>query len=113
MLVDALPNPSSIQFIFLGDIQQLAPVFGDAIFGYKLFDWHTIELTEVYRNQGIILEFAHRILSGVPITREELTNSWQKKGELTIARWAPSNCAEYVNWVLRKKIPRRYLRPYQ
>lgn len=89
-LIRALPNPSAVQFVFLGDIQQLAPVFGDAVFGYKLFNWHTIELTEVYRNQGPILDFAHRILSGIPIKPEELTEKWQHPGKLTIARWKVS-----------------------
>ena len=31
----ALENPSSVQFIFLGDINQLPPVFGSAILGFK------------------------------------------------------------------------------
>jgi ATP-dependent exoDNAse (exonuclease V) alpha subunit len=46
-LTDACPHKP--QFIFLGDIQQLPPVFGSAILGYKMLEHPTIELSEVYR----------------------------------------------------------------
>lgn len=49
LLLDALPNPSQVQFIFLGDLNQLPPVYGDAILGKALLDLPIIELTEVYR----------------------------------------------------------------
>lgn len=74
-----------VQFIFLGDIQQLPPVFGPAILGFKMLELPTIELTEVYRQalESPIIRLAHRILSGVPIPHSELPE-WQYPNQLTI-----------------------------
>lgn len=85
-LLDACPhNP---QFVFLGDIQQLPPVFGSAILGYKMLELPVVELTEVYRQalESPILSLAHRILSGKPIPKEELS-SLNVKGKLTLHPW--------------------------
>lgn len=48
-LWEALPNPHAVQFIFLGDLNQLPPVYGQAILGKKLLELPIIELTKVYR----------------------------------------------------------------
>jgi len=48
-LLDALPNPSQVQFVFLGDLNQLPPVYGQAILGKMLLQLPIIELTRVYR----------------------------------------------------------------
>lgn len=54
-----------MQFIYLGDLNQLPPVFGDAILGYKLLELPVIELTKVHRQKdGEILDFAWQILAG-------------------------------------------------
>jgi exodeoxyribonuclease V alpha subunit len=45
----ALPRPAATQMIFLGDLNQLPPVFGPSILGFKLAELQTIELTHVYR----------------------------------------------------------------
>jgi exodeoxyribonuclease V alpha subunit len=83
--------PHEPQFVFLGDIQQLPPVFGAAILGFKMLELPVVELTEVYRQalESPILSLAHRILSGVPILAPELKHlcipnkltlhPWQKK----------------------------------
>jgi len=84
-IVDATPhNP---QFIFLGDIQQLPPVFGSAILGFKLLELPVIELTEVYRQalESPIIALAHRILSGVSIKEAEF-KEWKRPG-LTLHPW--------------------------
>lgn len=63
-LYDALkPNT---QIIFLGDINQLQPVFGPSILNYGIIQLPVIELTQVYRQAGnsTILENAHNILNG-------------------------------------------------
>lgn len=81
-----------VQIIFLGDIQQLPPVFGSAILGFKLLELPTIELTEVYRQalESPIIRLAHRILSGQVIKSDELSEwnvpnlsvkPWKKKIE--------------------------------
>lgn len=85
-VIDACPhNP---QLIFLGDIQQLPPVFGPAILGFKLLSLPVVELTEVYRQalESPIISLAHRILSGNTLSKEEFP-SWKKPNQLTIHPW--------------------------
>lgn len=67
-LYDALPT--GIQIIFIGDLNQLPPVFGPSILNYALTQLPVVELTETYRNQGIVLENAHRILRGESIEED-------------------------------------------
>jgi exodeoxyribonuclease V alpha subunit len=85
-LKDALPP--NCQFIFLGDIQQLPPVFGSAILGYKLLELPTVELTTVYRQalESPIIRLAHRILSGKPLPASEF-NEWNTPNQLTLHPW--------------------------
>lgn len=85
-LVDACPH--DVVFIFLGDIQQLPPVFGPAILGFKLLELPVVELTEVYRQalESPIISLAHRILSGKPIQPAELSD-WKFPGKLTLHPW--------------------------
>lgn len=82
-LADALP--SNCKFILLGDIQQLPPVFGAAILGYKMLEYPVVELTEVYRQalESPIISLAHRILSGktMPLIElKEWTEQYESKG---------------------------------
>lgn len=65
-LIDALPNPELVQFIFIGDIYQLPPCMGDAILGFKMLELDIVELTRVYR-QGAdspIISLAWEIKQG-------------------------------------------------
>jgi exodeoxyribonuclease V alpha subunit len=57
-LVDACPNAT---FIYIGDLNQLTPVFGNAILGYKLDELPVVELTQVYRQamESPIIAFQH------------------------------------------------------
>jgi exodeoxyribonuclease V alpha subunit len=48
-VLDALPRRSATQFVFLGDLNQIPPVFGPSILGFKLGEMPTVELTHVYR----------------------------------------------------------------
>jgi len=85
-VIAALPhNP---QLIFLGDIQQLPPVFGPAVLGFKLSSLPTVELTEVYRQalESPIIRLAHRILSAKPISSSELSD-WKVPNQLTLHPW--------------------------
>lgn len=101
--------PHNPQVIYLGDIQQLPPVFGPAILGFKLLELPVVELTEVYRQalESPIISLAHRILSGNPITKDRPSNSladpkssehrrafltdgfqdWKVENQLTIHPW--------------------------
>lgn len=71
LLMDALPN--ECQMIFLGDLQQLPPVYGTAILGFKLLELPVIELTKIYRQAegSPIIDFAWRIASGEQIGDEK------------------------------------------
>lgn len=85
-VIDACPhNP---QLIFLGDIQQLPPVFGPAILGFKLLELPVVELTEVYRQalESPIISLAHRILSGKGIESSEF-EAWKFPNQMTIRPW--------------------------
>lgn len=83
-----------VQFIFLGDIQQLPPIFGPAILGFKILELPHVELTEVYRQalESPIISLAHRILSGSPITDSEL--STLTRPGLTLKPWKKKISAE-------------------
>lgn len=65
-LLDALPNPERVQFIFLGDLNQLPPIFGPSILGFSLLERKTVELTHVYRQalESPIITLAHQIREG-------------------------------------------------
>jgi exodeoxyribonuclease V alpha subunit len=80
--------PHNPQLIFLGDIQQLSPVFGPAILGFKLLSLPVVELTEVYRQalESPIISLAHRILSGNTIPLSEF-EKWKFPQQLTIHPW--------------------------
>lgn len=80
--------PKTVQFILLGDIQQLPPVFGSAILGYKMLEYPTVELTQVYRQalESPIIRLAHRILSGKPIPASEYPE-WKFPDQLTLHPW--------------------------
>lgn len=70
LVKDAMPHAH--QEIFLGDIQQLPPVFGLAVLGFKMLELPVIELTEIYRQAAgsPIIELAWKIL-GKNITSED------------------------------------------
>ena len=77
-----------VQWIFLGDINQLPPVFGSAVLGFRMLDLPTIELTQVYRQalESPIIRLAHRILSGktIPVTEFD---EWYFKDQLRLHAW--------------------------
>jgi exodeoxyribonuclease V alpha subunit len=77
-----------IQWIFIGDIQQLPPIFGSAILGYKMLELPVIELTQIYRQalESPIIRLAQRILSGKILPHSEY-ESWNIHGQLTIHPW--------------------------
>lgn len=86
-----------VQWIFIGDIQQLPPVFGSAILGFKMLELPVIELTQVYRQalESPIIRLAHRILSGKPIPLKEY-ESWNTPNQLTIHPWKKKLSSEHA-----------------
>lgn len=92
-VLEALPRPAATQFIFLGDLNQIPPVFGPSILGFKLAELLTVELTHVYRQalESPIISLATAIRTAsedVPLGL--LTTVKTDKGEhgnLTIHPW--------------------------
>lgn len=86
-VVAATPN-QDVQYIYLGDIQQLPPVFGQAILGFKMLELPVVELKTVYRQafDSPIIKLAHRILSGKEIPLSEF-KEWGIPGKLTLFPW--------------------------
>lgn len=95
--------PSNCQYILLGDIQQLPPVFGAAILGYKLLELPTVELVTVYRQalESPIIRLAHRILSGKVIPSSEFTE-WKSEGQMTLHPWKKKLDADNATNTLAK-----------
>lgn len=65
-LQNAVSNKAP-QFVYIGDIAQLPPVMDDSILGFKLLELPVVELTEVYRHAGVIVELANHIRVGKTI----------------------------------------------
>lgn len=91
LLVDALPNPDAVQWIFLGDLNQIPPVYGRAVLGAKLLALPTVELTRVYRQalESPIISLAIEIKDGkgFPLT-DKLVDDRGEHGKLTIVPWS-------------------------
>lgn len=106
-LVAAIQHP--VQFIFLGDIQQLPPVFGPAILGFKMLELPTIELTQVYRQalESPIIRLAHRILSGKPIAANQF-DEFAVPNKLTFQPWKKKMEPEDAVRVLGKMLCAAY-----
>jgi ATP-dependent exoDNAse (exonuclease V) alpha subunit len=103
-LVAACPhNPV---FIFLGDIQQLPPVFGPAILGYKLLELPVTELTQVYRQalNSPIISLATDIRSGVTAIYKEQVKRETEDGKLTIHPWKKKIHADIATLTFAKFI---------
>lgn len=68
-LMDAMKPGTKV--LFLGDINQLPPVFGLPILVYAMHKLPVVQLTEVYRQSvGPVLRNAHNILKGVHVEEE-------------------------------------------
>lgn len=89
-LLEALPNVSTVQFIFVGDLHQLPPVYGQAILGFKLLDLETVELTQIYRQaqKSPIIALAHQMKNGEDIElRSENVSIKTEQGHVTLRPW--------------------------
>lgn len=91
LLLDALPNPAAVQFIFLGDLNQLPPVYGGPILGKKLLELPIVELTRVYRQalESPIISLAIDIKDGksVAVGNTKQVIDKGEHGKLTIHPW--------------------------
>lgn len=77
LLQDAMPHAH--QEIFLGDINQLPPIFGLAILGFKMNELPVVELTEVYRQalESPIIDLAWTLLGGNPYDFDSKTERYE------------------------------------
>ena len=83
LLQKAMPHKH--QEVFLGDIQQLPPVFGLAILGFKMTSLPVVELTEVYRQalDSPILSLAWSILQDGPDAFAPKTEKYETVSPVT------------------------------
>lgn len=84
---DALGH--SVQWIFLGDIHQLPPVFGSATLGFRMLDTPVVELIQVYRQalESPIIKYATDIKDGTTFTLEEKLVVETPRGKVTFHPW--------------------------
>lgn len=93
LLINALPDPTAVQFIFLGDLNQLPPVYGGPILGKKLLELPIVELVHVYRQalESPIISLAIEMKDGKAIpASEKVVIDKGEHGKLTIHPWAKS-----------------------
>lgn len=90
-LMEALPNKP--QIIMLGDLNQLPPVFGPSILGFKLGELETVELTQVYRQALLspIISLATAIRTNAVAFGKQL-RPWNETEIMTL----PNNLREDV-----------------
>ena len=90
-LLDALPNPEAVQFIFLGDLNQLPPIYGGPILGKKLLELPIVELTRVYRQalESPIIRLATDMKDGKPIAvgTTKIVDDNGEHGKITLHPW--------------------------
>lgn len=96
-LIAALPHPEQVQFILLGDINQLPPVYGGPILGRGLLTLPTVELTTIYRQalESPIISLATDIKDGklIPVVAEQTIDAGEH-GLLVIKPWSKAIAAE-------------------
>jgi hypothetical protein len=105
LLLEAMPH--EFQEVFLGDIQQLPPVFGMAILGFKMLELPVVELTEVYRQarNSPIIDLAWKLLEGDPHVfayQDRVKNSdgkWSYPNLEKLSREAYSEEGEFLGGV--------------
>ena len=81
--------PHKVQRIYLGDINQLPPVFGSAVLGYRMQELPVIELTEIYRQaaNSPIIKYATAIKNGEVFSFKEKYVEETEDGKITFHPW--------------------------
>jgi exodeoxyribonuclease V alpha subunit len=94
LVQDALPLGCVPQDIFLGDLNQLPPIFGPSILGFKLLELPAVELVEIYRQalQSPIISLAHKVREGrgigaLPADGSALVIDSGEHGKVTLKPW--------------------------
>lgn len=81
--------PHKMQHIYLGDINQLPPVFGSAVLGYKMQELPVIELTQIYRQaaNSPIIKYATAIKEGQTFSFKDKHTEQTEDGKITFHPW--------------------------
>lgn len=105
-LVSALPRGT--QFIFLGDIKQIPPVYGLSVLAFAMKFLPTYELTGNGRqSNGPILDLANKVCEGRPINVEELQelmNASTPKAKLTLVPLTKDDSPVILTKKLQKRM---------
>ena len=110
-LIAALPKPQITQMIFLGDLNQIPPVFGPSILGFKLAELATVELTHVYRQALLspIISLATAIrlgkVSEIPALSAAHTIDAGEHGIVHFQPWKVRADKEDATLMMRKFLP--------
>jgi len=110
-LIAALPKPQITQMIFLGDLNQIPPVFGPSILGFKLAELATVELTHVYRQALLspIISLATAIRQGkvseIPQLTGPHTIDAEGHGIIHFQPWKVRADKEDATLMMRKFLP--------
>lgn len=125
-VIAALPNPARTQIIFLGDLNQIPPVFGPSILGFKLAELPTVELTHVYRQALLspIISLAtavrlnrfnfneeeestgYTVAGNTCYFTEKLTQDADSHGKLTIHPWKRRVSSESAQLFMKSFLPK-------
>lgn len=127
LLLEALPNPHAVQFIFLGDLHQLPPVYGHPQLGYELTRLPVTELVEVYRqalespiialalavkdnkftefNKQCVVEFGAPRLFDAKDVKEVTVLHKPGRGKVTLIPWKRKFDREIALRAVRERIP--------
>lgn len=84
-----IATPHKVQHIYLGDINQLPPVFGSAVLGYKMQELPVVELTQIYRQaaNSPIIKYATAIKEGQTFSFKEKHVEETEDGKITFHPW--------------------------
>lgn len=110
-LIAALPKPNLTQIIFLGDLNQIPPVFGPSILGFKLAELSVVELTHVYRQALLspIISLATSLRTGAVSEITTLTSAHTidsgEHGTVHFQPWKKRADKESALLMMRKFIP--------
>lgn len=81
--------PHKVQKIYLGDINQLPPVFGSAVLGYRMLELPVIELKQIYRQaaNSPIIKYATAIKNGETFSFKSKHVEETEDGKITFHPW--------------------------
>lgn len=114
-VISALPRRQATQIIFLGDLNQIPPVFGPSILGFKLAELPIVELTHVYRQalQSPIISLAtsvrtnqQHMLPILDVAQAALVQDNAEHGKLTIKPWKKRVDADNALAMMKIFLPR-------